>query len=431
MDTVKLTDFEKAMLNGDHGLFKQKAIEQIVKFSNVLGAKSLCNITKATLFLGAHPYLKAAKSDNYDEIFSKMYLSSDKIIPMGKFSDKCFCQTCVAPCSQFEWAPLRQSKELFDKNSSFLEITKKAGASITGSCTPYLIGWLPILGENFVTTESHVVLLCNSVFGARGNSNGLEAAVWAAICGKAPNWGCHLPESRFGTHVFHIDTPLESELDWDLLGYAVGKKLPPHGIPVLTGNFSRPDLNKLKYFFSTLASASGAEMCHIVGVTPEAPTIELALGNKTCPDQFTITPEDIRNGYCDISSTDSADIQVVSLGCPHFSLEEIKNAAMYIKGKKFKKGVDVWIWTDYGIKSMADLNGYTSIFEEAGGKILTSSCPTIIGHSCLGDANAVVLNGAKQCKSVGSKTKAKIFYGTVFESLDAAVTGRWEARYGR
>ena len=97
---MKLTIYEQDMLAGKYGKFKQVALEKIVEYANALGAQELCEVTKATLYLGAHPYLETSNGKSYDEVFSKMYLCSDETIKMDKFADGCFCQTCVAPCDQ-------------------------------------------------------------------------------------------------------------------------------------------------------------------------------------------------------------------------------------------------------------------------------------------------------------------------------------------
>ena len=47
-------------------------------------------------------------------------------------------------------------------------------------------------------------------------------------------------------------------------------RLPPHAVPVLIGDFPRPNSIQLKAFFAALACTAGTELCHIVGLTPEA-----------------------------------------------------------------------------------------------------------------------------------------------------------------
>ncbi len=87
----------------------------------------------------------------------------------------------MSPCDQYENEPFAQSGELFKKNAEFLEQARKAGVIITGTCAPYLTGWLPVRGEHFVTTKSGVTVMGNSIWGAMGNPNGIEAAFWSAI----------------------------------------------------------------------------------------------------------------------------------------------------------------------------------------------------------------------------------------------------------
>lgn len=424
---LKLTDYEKKMLNGEFGEFKQVAIKNIVRYAEALDAEELCEVKKATLYFGAHPYLDVVDSDNYDDIFSKMYLCSDKSIEMGEFSKGCYCQTCVAPCDQYEWEPLNLSKELFDKNNKFLEITKEAGVSITGSCTPYLIGWLPLRGEHFVTTESSNVIFCNSVLGACGNSDGIEAAAWSAICGRTPKWGNHILENRKGTHVYKIECSSESSIDWDVIGYTVGRLLPPHAIPIIDGNFRRPDTIRLKQCFASLATTSGAEMCHIVGITPEAVSLEMATGGKEPVDVITITNEEYQKSFDMLCDKGNEDVQFITLGCPHYTLEEIRDVALYIRGKKIMEDVLFMVWTDYATKEMANVNGYTKIVEEAGGHILTSGCPLVIGHKCHKGVKCMAVDGAKQAHYIRSETDATVYYGDMYKCIDAAVSGRWEA----
>lgn len=425
---VKLTEYEKQMLEGKMGKFKQVALENIVKYAEALGAEELCEVTKATLYFGAHPYLDVVESDNYDEIFSKMYLCRDEVVPLGDFAKECTCQTCVAPCDQYVWEPLSLTEDLFKKNNNFLALTRDAGVNIAGSCTPYFTGWIPLGGEHFVTTESSNVIMCNAIFGACGNSDGIEAAAWSAICGRTPKWGNHIKENRLGTHIFNIECKSNTALDWDIIGYTVGKKLPPHAIPILSGDFKRPDIVKLKQCFASLATTSGAEMCHIVGITPEAATLEMALGGKEPKETITISQADYDRSFKALCDEGDGDIQMVTLGCPHYSLQEVRDAALYLKGKKISNKVLFMIWTDIAIKGMADANGYTKMIEDAGGYLLTSGCPLVIGHKCHEGVKGMAMDGCKQAHYIRSETDAAVYYGNMFKCIDAAVKGRWEEK---
>lgn len=424
---VKLTEYEQKMLDGEMGEFKQKALQFIVKYAEVLGAEELCKISHATLFIGAQHYLDCFTTEDYEEIFSKFYLNSDKKIKIGEFDRECICQTCAAACDVKDYESVHLPKDFFEKNKHFLEITKEAGVSIVNSCTPYYVGWIPLMGEHFVTTESSNVVMSNSVFGARGNAGGIETSVCSAICGRTPLWGLHVKENRYGTVVFNIKCPSKSVYDWDIIGYTMGRMLPPHGNPVINEGFERPDIHKLRQCFSSLATTSGAEICHVVGITPEARTLEEALGGKEPLAVIDITQKDYDESVSMLCDEGSGDIDLVCVGCPHLSLKEIREIAMYLRNKKVKENVELWIWTDYAIQAMADINGYTDIIEKSGGKLLNSSCPVVMREESHRHSKAMAMNGAKQAHSIRSQTKARVYFGDIYKCLDAAIKGRWEA----
>lgn len=429
---VKLTEYEQKMLDGEMGPFKQRAIQKIVDYANALGAEQLCVVSKATVYFGYHPYLDAVKSEDYDEIFSKMVLCSDKIYRLDQFSHECFAQTCVGPCDHFCHEPLNISKEVFDKNRKFLDLTRAAGVSIAGSCTPYLSGWIPLRGEHFVSTESSNILFGNSVYGACANADGLEASAWSAICGRTPLWGNHILANRYATHVIDVQCKSESPLDWDILGHALGRLLTDgNARPVLTGNFHRPDIHRLKKFFSSLATTSGCEICHIVGCTAEAPTLEAALAGHEPAAHITLTQEEYERSLVEVCDEGSADVQMVVLGCPHYTLEEIRDAARMLKGKKVAKGVSLQIWTDLTMQYLAEVNGYAETIREAGAHLLNSSCPLVAARTAYDKVTSgFAADGAKQSHYVRSDLNSKnckVFYGSTAKCVEAAIKGRWEA----
>src|ERR1700680_3562949 len=73
----------------------------------------------------------------------------------------------------------------------------------------------------------------NSVIGARTNTEGRESTSVAMLTGKIPDWGFHRDERRHGTHLVQVDVPVESVMDWGLLGYFIGDAV-QENIPVVT-----------------------------------------------------------------------------------------------------------------------------------------------------------------------------------------------------
>jgi len=60
------------MLDGLHGKARQKAIEFIVRYGEVIGAQKLCRVAWADLFCGRHAYLDVIGSNDFDAVFSRL-----------------------------------------------------------------------------------------------------------------------------------------------------------------------------------------------------------------------------------------------------------------------------------------------------------------------------------------------------------------------
>ena len=424
---LKLTDHEKAMLEGKMGKFKQKAMEFNVRYAKVLGAEEFCEVSRATLFIGAQHYLDCYKhGEDYKKIFSEFYLCSDEEIDLGKMAPECKVQTCAASCDMWNCEKTHLSIEYSDKNKVFTEAARKMGVKIVESCTPYYVGWIPLMGEHFLSTESSNVVISNSFFGAYGNSDGVEAAVCAAITGRTPKWGMHIKENRYADCLVKVKCEVESVSEWDVLGYTIGRKLPKNVVPVLVGDFKRPEINRMRQFSSSISVSSATELCHIVGITPEAQTLEMATGGKTCRHEIEITENDIAESLSKICDAGSGPVDYISIGCPHLSLDELKEISEYIKGKKIKEGTELLVWTDYATKAMADVNCYTKDIEDSGAFVLTGSCPIVMREESHKHATGMVMNGVKQAVGIRHQTKVPAYYGDIRRCIDAAVKGRWE-----
>jgi hypothetical protein len=211
-----------------------------------------------------------------------------------------------------------------------------------------------------------------------------------------------------------------------VLGHAIGSKLPPRSIPVLTGSFPRPNAIQLKSFFAALACAAGTEMCHIVGVTLEAPTLERAMAGREPGERIAVTPSDVQQSIQALSGHGREKIDYISLGCPHYHIDEIRQIAAVLDGKRIHPDTRVELWTAGSIKHMADRCRYTETIERAGARVLTGSCPSSRGYP--EGVRTVAYDSAKQRMSAAQETDATLFYGSQQECLESAISGFWEGR---
>ena len=156
---------------------------------------------------------------------------------------------------------------------------------------------------------------------------------------------------------------------------------------------------------------------------------EQALGGRKPAQVLRYGEAERRATYETINATArSADIQYVMLGCPHYTIEQIWEAAQLIEGRKVHPGCELWIFTPRAIKSLADRNGYTKIIEDAGGIIMGDSC-SAMSRAVPKGTKTVALDSAKQAHYLPAILGVQAWFGSTAECIDAACTGRWNGGY--
>ncbi|KAJ5789533.1 uncharacterized protein N7518_006544 [Penicillium psychrosexuale] len=213
------------------------------------------------------------------------------------------------------------------------------GASPTFTCAPYQLETAPKFGEQVAWAESNAVVYANSVLGARTMKYPDFLDIAIALTGRAPKGGCHIDANRLASLVVTIpgieNTRYIDDSFYPLLGYHVGCLAASH-IPVIVGISSlAPNKDNLKAFGAAFATLSSAPMFHILGVTPEATTLNAVLSKE--PDVQTITVNLNELSFCWEqlnSASNTQDVGLISLGNPHFSLQEVRKLAELCRGRK-------------------------------------------------------------------------------------------------
>jgi predicted aconitase len=126
-------------------------------------------------------------------------------------------------------------------------------------------------GTDIVWAESNAIVYANGVIGARTNRHGDFLDVCAAITGRPPLAGFHLPGNRKGS--FLVRVPPMGRLDgsfYTALGYLVGRNAGDL-VPVIDGIPDPPSTEELKAFCATVSTSGPVGMFHMVGVTPRPP----------------------------------------------------------------------------------------------------------------------------------------------------------------
>jgi len=159
---MNLTDVDRRILDGGEGQARQKAMELLVRYGEIMEAEELCSVTWADLFCGCHAYLDVANSTDFDKVFSTMALCTQETVPLKRMDAGCICYSGVEPdCTEVP-DQMFMSPEKKNLNLAFLSRFVDAGVILSGNCIPYLTGFVPVMGEHFVSCESSAVLFVNN-----------------------------------------------------------------------------------------------------------------------------------------------------------------------------------------------------------------------------------------------------------------------------
>lgn len=425
---MKLTDAEKGMLDGAEGPAVCRAMDLLVRYGEALGAERLvetrnvCGAVTAPTPAKLEAVRKGGLEYGLRAGFSEMNLDSAEVVevpPVRVYTCQ-LIQNFGPDTAGLHEGP-REMLELQAKADAFFGAR---GIHIMATCTPYQVGNVPVKGEHCAWMESSAVVYCNSVLGARTNTEGLESAGAASLTGRIPYWGYHLPEYRRGTHLVEVETPVDNMMEWGLLGYYTGE-IVQDGIPVLRGRMSQPELIYLKHFGAAASSSGGVEMYHIPEVTPEAPTAEAAFGPRRPAQTLKYGPAERRIAYENLNaSAKDRKVDFVMLGCPHDSIEQVWQAARQLEGKRLHPGTELWVHTPRALRELADRSGYTKLIEAAGGHILSDSCPAISRMMPRG-TRVVATDSAKQAHYLPAITGVQAWFGSLRDCIEAALTGSW------
>jgi len=424
---LKLTDAEKAMLDGRDGKARQKAMDLLVRYAEALGAERFVDTRNVAGVPGsANPFLQkyyAGKDEgDLDAIFSHFDLDSDELVEVPQaLVPTVHLQGGADPR---QWQTLGVKAEVFRNYQEREAFAARHDVGILKTCTPYLAGNVPAKGEHCAWMESSAVIFANSVLGARTNTEGRESTSAAMLTGKIPDWGLHRTEHRYGTHRIDVEVPIESVMNWGMLGYFVGDVVQER-IPVVVGTFGRPEIVRLKHFGAAASTSGGVEMYHIAGVTPEAESVEMAFGVHSPIESFTYGQAEQRRVYDQLNANASdPNVDFVMLGCPHAALEQLKEAATLLDGQRVSANCNLWIFTSRAVESEARSQGYVKAINQAGGIVLTDTC-SAFAQALPPGTKVAALDSAKQAHYLPAILGVQAWFGSTRDCIHAALTGRW------
>ena len=228
----------------------------------------------------------------------------------------------------------------------------------------------PTFGEACGYSGTPSVVYMNSFVGARCNFEAGPSSLAAFFTGRVPRYGFHLDDRRRATHAFHLDFTPNHCAEWGAVGAVIGRKLNSYwSVPAIEVPGARPAVLSLNHMALNLASYGSIAMCHVIGVTPEAPDWQTVTGDRRFASVETVTRAEIRD-FFDQWGGPGEPLDVVALSTPQLTITEIGEVAELLTGRKVHADTTLLVYAPLEIKHAATAMGYAKTIEDAGGRLV-------------------------------------------------------------
>src|SRR5580765_2069433 len=409
---MQLSDRDRAMLSGDQGPAPQLAMSILVRMAAVFGAEALMDISQA--HIDSTIYLGDATLEFAERLTS---LGAKVAVPTS------LNVSGVDECGWKDWAV---APEWAAKAARQMLAYERMGAVPTWTCAPYQTHMRPAFGQQIAWGESNAISFANSVIGARTERYPDLLDICCAITGRVPAVGLHLAENRGGQICLRL-TGVPEALQQDdqffaVLGHLVGQ-LADESIPVIDGIVVSPAEDQLKAFAAAAASSGRVALFHMVGVTPEAPTLDEAFHGHAPAQTIDITTGDLREARKELTTADGRELDMVILGSPHFSLAEFSQLAPLVTGRHAHPRVKFLVTSSRLMKEQADKAGVLAPLVSFGAQITLDTC--ILASPMLPpEIKTLMTNSAKYAYYAPSLLNTRVTFGSLADCVNSAVEGR-------
>ena len=320
----------------------------------------------------------------------------------------------------------RGDEHLAARGRRLMEQYRALGCRATFTCAPYqLADARPALGEQVAWGESNAIVFANSVLGARTSRYGDFMDIAAAVAGRVPDAGLHRTEERRARVVIRLAEVPDALLDDDSLyptvGIVVGR-LAGGRVAALDGLPAGISEDRLKAIGAAAASSGAVALLHVVGSTPEAPTLEAALQDLEPDEEHVITLDDLRRARTELGGALDGAIAAVSLGTPHASATELAAIADLLAGRRVADGVELLISTARDTLAGAEESGIAGLIREAGAELLVDTC-SYISPILRDPSGPVMTDSGKWAYYAPGNIGAAVVFGSRAECVESAIAG--------
>ena len=300
------------------------------------------------------------------------------------------------------------------------------GCEPTWTCAPYQLPDRPAFGEHIAWAESNAIVFANSVLGARTGRYGDFMDICAALTGRVPLAGLHLDDERRARLILVVQGVAHEAFAVDefyaLLGHVVGK-VAGSRVAAVIGVPEGVTEDQLKALGAAAASSGAVGLVHVVGSTPEAPTLGACLAAGGV-DDVELGPADFQQACEELSTApDGADLAAVSLGTPHLSLAEFERLTPMVE-QMGQPAVPLYVSTGRGVLAEAEARGWAEAYRRAGVQFVVDTCTYITPILDVPHGSVVMTNSAKWAWYAPANLGVRVAFGTLDDCLESAVVGR-------
>jgi len=421
-----LNEEEKKILDSDFGSGAKKALEILIGMGNARGAERMVEISYAHLMppdVMFFPYGKQGKWGQ--ELMQNLIEGVTKLRVPATIEPK-FVDLEIARKLEFSNNEIEEMNNIMGHAVEFYE---KLGVIPTYSAMPFFV-YPGKLNQHVSIAESISILWYNTMFGSRCERDDGVVSLSAAITGRVPLIGMHKKEERYAQVIVQLKDELDpnqfTDADFDALSLAISRRT-KEKIPVIT-NFPKEigsNYTKLKHLLATIAVESGLPLLHMVGITPEAPTLESVLKPGEDVEKILIGKEEINEAYEIACTAKNEQVDYILLGCPHVTMSEMNDIIKILTGKKIHPKVKFVISTTKLFRDTAKDMGWIDILENAGVTITDSMCIAFAGTRVSGTIATNSIKGAFFYSGFDQTKASPVWFGSTRDCAMAALHGRW------
>lgn len=409
---LELSSRDRALLSGEHGPAAQFAMRILVRMAEAQDAERMLDIVQAHIDSTVYQGLATLEfAERLVEMGARVAVPSS--MNVGGVEEHGWQQWAVSP---------EHAEHAFRQMTAY----RSMGCIPTYTCAPYQTALRPSFGQQIAWGESNAIAFANSVIGARTERYPDLMDICCAITGRVPALGLHLDENRAGDLLLRlVDVPDRLQRDdtfCTVLGYLMGK-LARDRVPVIDGMRVRPDEDRLKAMAAGGASSGAVALFHIVGVTPEAPTLAAAFQGREPGEVHEIGVAELRAARDELGNADGTRISMVALGSPHYSVAEFRRLAPLLRDRRCHPDVTFLVTTSRMMRALAEQADLLEALRAFGGRVCVDTC-ILTSPMLPADPGTIMTNSAKYAYYSPGLIGATTVFGSLEDCVRSAVAGR-------